>query len=118
MENTNSCSQCNESLSIIKNLYIGNDDTELLCDICYTQCHGAAPSLDLLKISDNNNEELSNQVSSLEDLLSLDKNNVAPTFADSIQSIFRYSVKDISDVRNCVTTKRNLIEKHQKQFTC
>ena len=98
MENTNTCSQCNESLSIIKNLYIGNDDTELLCDICYTQCHGAAPSLDLLKISDNDNEELSNQVASLEDLLSLDKNNVAPTFADSIQSIFRYSVKDISDI--------------------
>ncbi len=94
----NSCSQCNESLSIIKHLYLGNDDTEFLCDICYTQCHGAARSTDLVKISDNNNEELSNQVASLEDLLNLDKNNVAHIFADSIQSIFRYAVKDISDI--------------------
>ena len=78
MENTNSCSQCNEPVSIIKHLYLGNDDTELLCDLCYTQCHGVAPSSDLMKISDNNNEELSNQVSCLEYLLSLDKNNVSP----------------------------------------
>ena len=98
MENTNSCSQCNEPVSIIKHLYLGNDDTELLCDLCYTQCHGVAPSSDLMKISDNNNEELSNQVSCLEDLLSLDNSNVATTFSDSIQSIFRYSVKDISDI--------------------
>jgi hypothetical protein len=76
-----------------------------------------------VKISDNNNEELSNQVASLEDLLNLDKNNVAHIFADSIQSIFRYAVKDISDIIEkfdtdiVVSIQKTVVQRFQQKFT-
>ena len=108
-----SCSSCDESLAIVQTLYgdidtdffvpdDGDIDTELLCAGCYAQTHGEAPCDDTAKITDNSKE--SNVLSNITDLLQTDKECAPETFVDSIPVIFRYTLKEITDILDKLDT--------------
>ena len=86
------------------------DDAQWLCSACYVQVHGCPPpasrtDADLEHSGETDAEERHTGsadstplvISTLQHLLQI-KHNVAGIFVASIANIFRYSVKDISDI--------------------
>ena len=59
---------------------------------CYTERFGEAPSRDSEKLSDSGSSS-NNQLSNIEELLNIDKEDAPETFVNSIPIIFRYAMK-------------------------